>query len=86
MTPAEAQGRIEAIQAAFPPEGLFAENAWHWSPEPFPLPRRVVRDLVRLGPVLRRFQQACNLFYHRSINGTLPLTSPTISTPANPGR
>jgi hypothetical protein len=72
MTTDEAQGRIETIRAAFPPEGLFAEKTWHWSPEPFPLPRKIVRELVRLGPVLRRFQYACNRFYHRSVKGTLP--------------
>jgi hypothetical protein len=72
MTDAEAQGRIEAIRAAFPKEGLFNEKTWHWSPEPFPLSRSIVNTLFRLGPVLRRFQATANTFYHRSVKGTLP--------------
>lgn len=72
MTDDEAQRRMEALRAAFPKEGLFSEKTWHWSPEPFPLPKATVKTLVRLGPVLRRFQRACNTFYHRSVKGTLP--------------
>lgn len=72
MTQDEAQRRIEAIHKAFPQEGLFAEKTWLWSPVPFPLPKDTVRSLQRLGPILRKFQQTCNSFYHRSVKGSLP--------------
>ncbi len=72
MTPQEAQARIESIRKAFPKEGLFSDRMWRLSPEPFPIPRKRFRELVRMGPLLRRFQQACNTFYYRSVKGTLP--------------
>lgn len=72
MTPAEAEARIEAIRQSVPAEGLFKDKSWRLSPQAFPIPRKLARELARLGPMLRRFQQTCNNFYHRSLNGTLP--------------
>jgi hypothetical protein len=72
MTDDDAKARIDALHSAFPREGLFSEKTWRWSPKPFPLPRSTVKQLERLGPLLRRFQATCNTFYQRSLKGTLP--------------
>jgi len=68
----EAIRRAERIHAAVPDGGLFAEKAWRISPEPFPLDKKLVRELEKLGPLLLRFQQSCDLVYRRSRKGTLP--------------
>ena len=70
--PATDAERIEAIHAAFPAEGLFAEKAWRLSPKPFPLAPATVRRLQQLGPRLQRFQRAANENYFRSRKGSLP--------------
>lgn len=62
----------QRIQDALPEGGLFAEKAWRISPEPFRLSRGEVKTLERLGPLLLRFQRACDLIYRRSRNGSLP--------------
>lgn len=62
----------QRIQDAVPEGGLFAEKAWRISPEPFVLSKREVKTLKRLGPLLLRFQQACDLIYRRSRKGSLP--------------
>ena len=69
MTP---QDTARKIRDALPSEGLFAEKDWRISPEPFPLPKKTVRALEKLGPVLYRFQRTCDLLYRRSKKGTLP--------------
>jgi hypothetical protein len=60
------------IHAALPQGGLFAEKAWRISPEPFALSKKEVKTLEKLGPLLLRFQKACDLIYRRSRNGSLP--------------
>lgn len=72
MTTTEARDRVDTIRSSLPKEGLFAGKRWRLSPEPFRLPRPLVRELVRLGPVLQRFVQGCNHFYFRSLQGRLP--------------
>jgi hypothetical protein len=64
--------RVEALRAAMPSSGLFAEKEWRWSPRPFPLSPRTARRLEDLGHRLARFQQASNHLYFRSRKGTLP--------------
>ncbi len=64
--------RAEQIRKAMPPEGLFAEKSWRISPDPFPIDRKTVKRLEMLGPVLWRFQRACDLIYRRSKKGNLP--------------
>ncbi len=64
--------RIEALRAAMPAEGMFAEKTWRWSPRPFPLAPATVKRLERLGHRLARFQRAADGLYHRSQKGTLP--------------
>lgn len=60
------------IRKALPQGGLFSEKDWRISPEPFPLSKSEVKQLERLGPLLLRFQKACDLIYRRSRKGTLP--------------
>ena len=47
-------------------------RTWLFSPEPLALSRAEVGQLTRLGHPLRRFQQACEQIYRRSVNGSLP--------------
>jgi hypothetical protein len=62
----------EAIRAAFPPEGLFADKEWLLSPEPFPIEPALAKNLERLGHQLFVFQRACNQLYHQSAKGKQP--------------
>ncbi|MCK5920530.1 MAG: hypothetical protein KAG66_06290 [Methylococcales bacterium] len=64
--------KADIIRDAIPEGGLFAEKAWRISPTPFPLDRKLVKSLEKLGPVFLRFQQACDVIYRRSRKGTLP--------------
>ena len=67
--PIERAGRV---RDSLPEGGLFAEKSWRISPEAFPLSKREVKTLVRLGPILLKFQQAADLIYRRSRKGSLP--------------
>ncbi|MDF1755701.1 MAG: hypothetical protein P1U89_23125 [Verrucomicrobiales bacterium] len=60
------------IRDALPESGLFADRAWRVSPEPFPLDKKTVKALEKLGPILYRFQRSADLIYRRSRKGTLP--------------
>src|SRR5690606_25508082 len=64
--------KAERVRAALPTGGLFAEKAWRLSPEPFVLSAAEVRQLEALGPLLLRYQRACDLIYRRSRGGSLP--------------
>lgn len=64
--------RARRIREALPEAGLFAGMTWRISPEPFPLDKKTVRTLKKLGPALYRFQRASDLIYRRSRRGTLP--------------
>ena len=64
--------KAATVRAAIPEGGLFAEKAWRVSPTPFPLEKKTVKALEKLGPVLLKFQQSCDLIYRRSKKGTLP--------------
>jgi hypothetical protein len=64
--------RLEALRAAFPPEGLFAEKDWLLSPEPFAIDEKLRTDLERLGHQLFVFQRACNQLYQQSAKGKQP--------------
>src|SRR5436189_6327008 len=56
--------KLKAIRAAFPKEGLFAEQEWLLSPDAFPIDRKSVADLEQLGHRLFVFQRACHPVYH----------------------
>lgn len=64
--------RAWKIHESLPGSGLFAAKAWRISPEPFPLSRKTVAYLEGLGPLLQRFQKACDHVYRRSRKGSLP--------------
>lgn len=75
MTGSVEQVQIEKalkVQEALPEQGLFAEKEWRVSPEPFLLSKSEAKQLERLGPLLFRFQKACDVIYRRSRKGTLP--------------
>jgi len=69
---ADACARVARVRAALPPGGLFAGKDWRWSPDPLVLSPAEVRAIGRLGPLLLLFLRTCDLFYRRSVKGTLP--------------
>ncbi len=64
--------RVSVIRAAFPVDGLFANKNWGVTPEAFPLSTNHIEILEKLGPVLLKFTQACNLLYRQSVKGKQP--------------
>ena len=52
--------------------GLFADQVWRISPEPFPLPADLAKEIETLGRVLLQFYHAVNLLYRRSVEGKQP--------------
>src|ERR1700692_4107982 len=68
----EHAGRLAAIRAAFPKEGLFAEKEWLLSPDAFPIDGKSLADLEQLGHRLFVFQRACNQLYQLSVKGKQP--------------
>jgi hypothetical protein len=73
MSQVQAQNdRLDAIRAAFPKEGLFAEKAWLLSPDAFPIEKKFLTELEQLGHRLFVFQRACNQLYQLSIKGKQP--------------
>ena len=69
---AATENRLDAIRAAFPKEGLFAEKAWLLSPDAFPIEKKFVTELEQLGHRLFVFQRACNQLYQLSTKGKQP--------------
>ena len=68
----ELKQRAEAIRAAIPPGGLFADLHWRIAPAPFPLGEALAKDLDSLGRVLLQFYRSVNLLYRRSAEGKQP--------------
>jgi hypothetical protein len=66
------ENRLDAIRNAFPKEGLFAEKDWLLSPDSFPIEKKFVAELERLGHRLLVFQRACNQLYQLSVKGKQP--------------
>lgn len=54
-----------------PGGGLFADKDWLVSPEPFVLSKKQGQELERLGHRLRLFQEASDLIYRRSVEGSV---------------
>jgi hypothetical protein len=61
-----------AIQDQLPPGGLFLDQAWRISPDPFPLGPDLAKQLDQLGRVLLQFNRAVNLLYRHSLEGKQP--------------
>ncbi|MBM3845628.1 MAG: hypothetical protein FJ405_05000 [Verrucomicrobia bacterium] len=75
-------------QAAFvrdrlPSGGLFKDQAWRISPEPFPLDARLLNDLESLGRVLLQFYRSLNRLHRLSEQGKQP---PWIAQLLNQGK
>ena len=66
------EDKLEAIRAAFPKEGLFAEKDWLLSPDAFPIEEKFIAELEQLGHRLFVFQRACNQLYQLSVKGKQP--------------
>lgn len=63
---------LDALRAAFPAEGLFADKDWLLSPRPFALGDDLREDLGKLGYRLHLFIRACNTLYAQSVAGKQP--------------
>ncbi len=66
------EARRGRLLEELPPEGLFEEKTWKLSPVAYRLSPQHLQLLERLGPVLQRFQQACDLLYRQSVSGKKP--------------
>jgi len=66
MTPLE---RAHYIRDHIPAEGLFADKSWRVAPQPFALSPAHTELIEKLGLVLHRFNNACNLLYRQSAAG-----------------
>ena len=61
-----------AVRSGLPEDALFANREWRISPTPFPIDKKLLKDLEFLGRVLLKFYQATNLLYRRSAEGKAP--------------
>ena len=66
------ESTAQAIRAALPPGGLFADQHWRVSPTPFALGPELAKELDSLGRVLLQFYRAVNLLYRKSVEGKQP--------------
>lgn len=62
----------QAVRAALPPAGFFADLHWRIAPTPFTIEPKLARELESLGRVLLQFYRASNLLYRRSVEGKEP--------------
>jgi hypothetical protein len=71
-SPFDPADRAAAIREALPAGGLFADQHWRISPEPFALDPKLAKEIESLGRVLLQFYRAVNLLYRRSVEGKQP--------------
>ncbi len=64
--------RARFVRDALPSGGLFADQHWRISPQPFELEPRFAAELESLGRVLLQFYRAVNLLYRKSLEGKAP--------------
>lgn len=67
-----AEERALFVRDHQPEGGLFAGHEWRISPDPFPLPPALARDVESLGRLLHQFYRAVNLLYRKSVEGKQP--------------
>lgn len=67
-----AKERVQQVENAFPPDGLFRGKKWLISPEPFPLNKQILDELTLLGEALHAFNRSCNRLYRESAMGNQP--------------
>ncbi len=60
------------VRDSLPAGGLFADQHWRVSPEPFRLDAATAKDIDTLGRVLLQFYRATNLLYRKSVEGKMP--------------
>ncbi len=60
------------VRDSLPAGGLFADQHWRVSPEPFRLDADTAEELDSLGRVLFQFYKAVNLLYRKSAEGKMP--------------
>src|SRR6185369_17463000 len=64
--------RAELVRQQMPAQGLFAGHQWRISPDPFPLPPAMAKEIEGLGRLLLQFYRAVNLLYRKSVEGKQP--------------
>src|SRR5437763_16094766 len=64
--------KLDAIRAALPPEGRFADKDWLISPDPVPISEKFASELEQLGHRLFVVQRACNQLCQLSLRGKQP--------------
>jgi hypothetical protein len=64
--------RLEQIRSRFPQNGLFAEKTWRIAANAFPFSPKHLEQIQKLGHLLHKFNQACNLLYRQSWQGKKP--------------
>ena len=64
--------RARHVRDALPPGGIFADQQWRVSPQPFALGPELAQELDTLGRVLLQFYRAVNLLYRKSVEGKQP--------------
>ena len=68
----DAASKARFIRDQLPSGGLFADQHWRISPEPFPLDSMVTKEIETLGRVLLQFYRAVDLLYRQSVIGKQP--------------
>lgn len=64
--------RLDFIRSRFPAQGLFDGKSWRIAASAFQLPPKHTEQIEKLGHLLHRFNQACNLLYRQSWQGKKP--------------
>ena len=60
------------VQQSLPADGLFAGHQWRVATRPFPLDKKIIKQLEKLGRILLKFYQATNMIYRWSTEERLP--------------
>ena len=71
-SPTASEAAAQLVRDSLPAGGLFADQQWRVSPEPFRLDADIAKELESLGRVLHQFYKAVNLLYRKSVDGKMP--------------